>query len=361
MRIFYIYVSPRETVEKNVKNGTGPDTLLYGLNHLQKNNEVSFSDSGFKKNFWWLISFPIETILIALTGYGFKLGQAISLLRQIKNRDVIVTCAGSAGLPIALLKMLGLIKKPKLILLNIGIIESWKRFPFLVQRLYPRLYKKFDKIICLSKAERESLIDVLDLPKSKVEFIELGIDTNFFSSKKVRPNTKVSYLLSVGRDKYRDHNLLFKISQKLKLPVRLVTSKRNLVNSVIPAGVKIYFDLDYNALRRMYAGARLILLPTKVVARASGQLVMLESLAMGKAVVATASPGLLSGYDNLHNIVQTVNSNSASEFASVVGRLIADTVNLQRIEHLGERIVRKNYTTAIMAGKIDKLINSINK
>lgn len=361
MKILYVFVSPREAIEKNVRNGTGPDNLLYGLNHLRKKEEVFFSDSGLKKNFWWFVSFPIENLLIALTGYGFKLGQAISLLPKIRKCDVILACAGSAGLPLALLKILGLINGPELMLINIGIIESWKSFPRIVQCFYSFLYKKFSKIICFSEVECNLLISELDIPKSKVKFVELGIDTEFFSPKHVDSKGEVPYLLSVGRDKYRDYNLLFKMSQELKLPLQLVTSRRNLNNIETPRNVKVYFDLDYDHLRQMYAGAKLILLPTKIIARASGQLVMLESLAMGKAVVASASPGLLSGYDNLRDIVQIVKSNSATEFSSQVNRLIANTAELECIEDLGPKIIKKNYTTAVMADKIYKLIRSINQ
>lgn len=353
MKIFYLYVSARTEMKQRYDSHEGPDTLLYGLNHLARKHDVSFSDDGFSKNFWWLVCLPFETLLIKLTGYGFKLSQVLTNIVNINKSDCVIGCGSSAGLPLGLLRSFGFFKTTKLVLVNIGLVDSWDKYPIVVKLFYKLIYKNIDSIICFSEAERNIITKKVKIAENKTYFLPLGIDTNFFSAK-----AKLSgeFILSVGRDKGRDFSLIYELARTLETEKFVViTSHRNVLGLETPSNLKVLFDVDYQVLLEHYKKAKVIVLSLKPVERASGQLVLLEALSMNKPVVATFSPGLLAGYEKLNNLVVSTTSDLFSIQKAVLSVLSGKT----KLNKNSTRIIKKNYSSAIMAAGLEKVITNL--
>ena len=179
MKILYLYVTARRNKERQWQEGAGPDTLLYGLTNLRKmGHTVDYFDDAFEStNVWRLIFWPVARIIYQLTGYCFKLDQAVTLLPKYSDYDVLVACGNSAGLPLGLLKLLRLINKP-IVCLHMGGAE--KVTSGLMNWLYRQLYQMIDKIIFFSDSERTFIRKEFGLEENRTVFCPLGIDTDFF-------------------------------------------------------------------------------------------------------------------------------------------------------------------------------------
>lgn len=152
-------------------------------------------------------------------------------------------------------------------------------------------------VICVSERQREVLVGPVGLPSQKVHQFNQGIDELFF-----RPPSGDSaangYVFSCGRDS-RDYPTLRKAAEGLSVPFRVVASGwaahagfKQAQNMEGASNIVVESGLSYRALRDAYAGARFVVFPLDAVDYAAGVTGMCEAMAMGKAVIASGSPGV---------------------------------------------------------------------
>lgn len=299
-KILYVYRTARKSNLQKVIKKLEPDHILYGLNHLQKlGYQVNFSDIAYNKFnilFWFFL--PLQIIIIKLTNIGFKIDQAILLLPKILDNDIIITTVDSAGLPVLLLKMLGVINK-KVVYISIGLVNEINNKNNIIVNLYKKLFNLADFIIVHSKEEKILYQKINSHFANKVLFTPFCIDTNFFTNN-VKSNE--GFILSVGRDKSRDYSLLSEVAKQMKdQKFVLVTSKENIEGISFPDNVQIKFDLNYQEIKKFYIKANLVFLPMKEINRASGQINFLESLASKNIVVVAKVKAIFNVYADLKN------------------------------------------------------------
>jgi glycosyltransferase involved in cell wall biosynthesis len=152
-------------------------------------------------------------------------------------------------------------------------------------------------VLCVSARQREVLIEEAGLPGQKVHLFKTAIDTEFFRAHPNDPATG-EYVFSCGRDS-RDYPLLMEAAKGLPIPFRIVASGWAAHSDVRAAktmgdepNVVVERGLSFPALRDAYARARFAVFPLERVDYAAGVTAMIEAMAMGKAVIASASPGV---------------------------------------------------------------------
>src|SRR3989344_2350678 len=126
-KILFVYRSKRGKVFDDWKKGKGPDSLLFGANHLKKMGyNIDFFDNAYSPlNLYHPLLYPFEHAIVNKIGMGFKLDQAAYLLPKLKNYDIIVGTGDSAGLPLLALKYFRLIKQP-IIFMTAGLAGAIK-------------------------------------------------------------------------------------------------------------------------------------------------------------------------------------------------------------------------------------------
>lgn len=313
-KVFYVFRTPRETIFQSVKTKTEPDHLLYGANHLQKlGYEVNFRDTAYSKlNLLRWAFLPLQELIIKATSIGFKFDQAILLLPQLSKSDVVISTVDSAGLPLLLFKKIGILKQP-LIYISTGLINEMEvRHSNWLVKFYVFLFSAANIIICHSRVEAKTFKKFL--PNSTVKFVPFGIDVEYF--KCTRKSGK--FIFSVGRDRSRDYNLLSKVAKQLPdEKFIVVTSRPNIKDIQFPPNVKLYFDIPYLQVKKLYCQAKLVFLPIREINRASGQMAFLESVASKNKVVIANTLGISQVYpeiltnDKNVGLYKTQNANSA--------------------------------------------------
>jgi glycosyltransferase involved in cell wall biosynthesis len=101
-------------------------------------------------------------------------------------------------------------------------------------------------------------------------------------------------ILSVGNDRHRDHDLLLTAMQEVhaKLPEARLELVARAHQEIAPEIGRWRRSATHPQLRDLYRKAQLVAICTRPNIHASGLTATLESMAMGKAVVATRNPGL---------------------------------------------------------------------
>ena len=303
MKILYVYRTARKEIFTNAKKHLEPDHLLYGANHLQKLGfQIEFSDIAYSPvNLLHLFLLPLERVLIKITSIGFKLDQAILLLPKALSADLVIATTDSAGLPLLLMKKLGILKTP-LIYISTGLVNELQiRRKNLVFKIYQSILKVPELIVCHSEIEKRLLQKLVPEVENRVNFIPFGVDTDYFKC----PKKTNQFILSVGRDRSRDYKFLAKVAEKMSdHKFVVVTSKSNILGIVFPKNVQLYFDLPYKEVKKFYFQSKVVFLPLKELQRASGQISFLEALASNNKVVISKVTGILdyksAFYDNVY-------------------------------------------------------------
>ena len=298
--VLFLYKTPRKEVYRLWKSKKGPDTILYGANHLEKfGYKAEFFDISFSivNPIRW-ICYPIHLVAAKTTGMGFNLGQALTLLPIINRYDVIVSTIDSAGLPILLLKQLRIINKP-VIYISIDFafrIKDNNRWLFI---WYKQLLKYADVIICYDEAEKE----VLNKFNKNVYFLHVGVDTKYFADSKLKTinKNKKKVILAFGRDRDRDYQIFANAISKLKVRGEIVCSKENIKDLELPPNMKLSFDLPAQKLKRKIFASDIVVIPIKNVERPGGHLSLLDSMLSKRPVIISGNKWISSTFNFKNN------------------------------------------------------------
>jgi len=236
-------------------------------------------------------------------------GVALAALAFSKNKQYQAFYCDSENnsLVLALLFKLGRLHKP---LLTIGHwITSPKKavlFKFL------KLHQYITVIFLHSSTQYQKAIEQLGIPASKLTLLPYQVDTQFWQLKYAKSVVEQApYICTAGLE-YRDYATLIEairdIPVQLKIGAASHWSKRinNLPDEALPENVAVA-SYNYQQLRDLYAGSRFVVVPLYDVDFQAGITVILEAMAMSKAVIVTRSSGqgdtIVDARSNLHGRV----------------------------------------------------------
>jgi len=155
-----------------------------------------------------------------------------------------------------------------------------------------RLGKQFDAIVCHSSLQRRIIGRRLGVPDDRIALLPYQVDERFWRPLE-RPTRR--QICSVGLE-FRDYPTLISAVAGLDLELVIAAasywSKRgNTAEGMpLPANVRVT-ALDYERLRELYAQSLFVVVPLYNVEFQAGITVILEAMAMGKAVIVTQTRG----------------------------------------------------------------------
>jgi glycosyltransferase involved in cell wall biosynthesis len=198
-----------------------------------------------------------------------------------------------------------------------------EKFVYLNNRVLFRTlneFKKVDKIACLSKEEKEILDKEYGL-KDNVEFIQTGVDTHYFYPQQ---SEKVTDVLSIGADKYRDFSTLVKVAGNLPEIKFTIITNRIMAKEIKPIlpNVQIITDVPITAIRDHLASCRMVVLPVIDNIYSGATTVMLQAMAMGKPVIGNRVGPNREGYGFIDGencvFVEPQNENKLNQIIKMV-------------------------------------------
>ena len=277
----------REWLEQWGRGETSSE-FFYGLPTLRDRYRVAFIEDETRRTVarpWY----PIERLIARRIGMGFALDLALRHLHTLNQARAVVSTVDTCGLPLALLKTLGVLRPP-LIYISQGLSDRVAAYGAQrwLTRLYRRLLLGVDELVTLSAGAGAALAAWLGVPRERVRVVPFGIDGDFWRN--TGPERRgPGEILSVGSDDGRDYPTLLAAAAACDLPVHVVTALPIEV-SQYPRVVRTTTHTS-TELRDLYSAARFTVIPLVDRSQPSGQSAALQAMACGQAVVLTRTRG----------------------------------------------------------------------
>lgn len=231
-------------------------------------------------------------------GFGGEFATVLSSRRRANAADVIFATVDSVATPAALAKRAGLLQKP-IVYGSVGLPERLSRLRGeSTARFFAGALYRVDSIIAYSEREAELLREWFAARGGtpRVVFVPFGVDTEFFEP--AGDAASGPDVVSIGADPHRDFPLLLDVAARNpRLSVRIVASRHSAPPAAaLPANVEVELDVPFARVRERLAQAKVVALPVEANAYSGATTVLLQALAMGKAVVVSRTEAIASGY-----------------------------------------------------------------
>jgi glycosyltransferase involved in cell wall biosynthesis len=263
----------------------------YSVGDLESHGfEVRYSDAMFERPWTHPI---VERGLRRLARRRPELsgmGNALANRRLITHADITLGIFENEGSFAAFARgrRLGALAPRRMALMVCWMAEWAQRADRRTLACYRRVLDGADLIIFFSKNQAEVFEGALGVDRARLLAVSFGIDSQFFAHVPARED---GYVLAVGTDGTRDHELLVEAVEDSGIPTRIYAPALAVAN--LPANVTwIKEAISHVAYRQALAGARLVVVPTVAPKFPSGQTVVLEAMASSRPVITTASDAM---------------------------------------------------------------------
>jgi glycosyltransferase involved in cell wall biosynthesis len=238
----------------------------------------------------------VNQLLRLAGGYGGDFASVLASLRAANTADVVFATSDTVGIPLVLLKRVGLLRPP-LVYAAIGLPERLAQVRGrTIKRFYRGALCRTAALLSYAESEADWLRTWLDREAPAVEFMPFGVDVNAFAPDSVR-RVDVD-VASVGADPRRDYRTLTTIaSRHPELSFQIVATKDQArALAPLPTNVVIETDVPLEQVRDRLAGARVVALPVKRNSYSGATTVLLQAMALAKPVVVSRTDAIARGY-----------------------------------------------------------------
>lgn len=280
LRILFLYNHNWDKEIRDFRQGTVPSHRLFGLAGVEAAGHQAFTCPK-----------PNYPSLFTKKPFFWRIYQAIFAALHQNRIDCIVATHEASALPVLLLKCLGLLRTP-VVVMNVALLHP-KQCVGLRKWLWKQGLPCAEAIVSYASAQLEWLMTEFSLNHNRLFFIPLGVDTRFFAP--VTSPTKAveerqGFCLSVGTNDGKDYRALIKaLPDGIKLIIVTDHYNKKIINKYLNGrtDIDVRHDIPIDHLRTLYQEASLQIIPLLNTRFSSGQTVLLENMALGKAVVVS--------------------------------------------------------------------------
>ncbi|GGD00068.1 hypothetical protein GCM10011512_28660 [Tersicoccus solisilvae] len=195
----------------------------------------------------------------------------------------------------------------------------------------------------ISRAQVEPLRELVGPDGPRVSFVRFGVDGRFFG---LQPYPDRPVVVSLGNDRHRDVETTLaalRLVKQRRPATELVVQTRSAAPGSVD-GMTVVDRLTHRQVRELYGRASVVAVATRPNLHGSGMTVGLESLASGRPVVVTGSPGLEDYVEDGRTGLLTAPSDPAA-LADAVVDLLDDPDRACAMGVTGRHVVEERMTT----------------
>ncbi|SMC26305.1 Glycosyltransferase involved in cell wall bisynthesis [Desulfacinum hydrothermale DSM 13146] len=271
--------------------GLSPSQYTRGQKSSQVGNPRTFACRGWRvqTDFIDASPFPLNPLRRQHTLYaGFDPVRALRLLLSRENYDGVIAVGESSALVYLWSRDLTGIGGP-VVLYDPPLDYGWRARRWVLDQVLSRC----DGVLVRGSNQKRFLQRRYG-KRCRVEVVYHAIDTDFWAPQE---NTLGDYVFSIGDDPGRDFQTLLRAVKGLPVKVVVKTGSHRLPESASLPYVKIIRErVSFDELKKLYGGARLVVLPLKDTIHAGGVNSLLEAMAMGKPILVSRSQGITDYY-----------------------------------------------------------------
>lgn len=334
-RIAFLFTNSKDKTIADIRTGQDADTPLHGLNHIPGAGYFVIHPTSVKG--LWFVPRLLRYDFV-LTQDHLLLGFVVSLcarLFRFKTKWLHFSITGST-----------LIKRHAAHPLRLFLFKTF--------------WNSYARIICITSEQRKDFLE-LGVSEERLVFIPFPIDASFFVPGGV---PEESFVVSVGRDAGRDYPTLVRAAAYTRMKIAIVCAKRNIPDGLsIPKNVSVLYDRGLLEVRDLYARSQFVVVVSKDIgvpdgSDCSGQTVILEALAAGKAVIATDRPWITDYLVPGDDLI-VVPPNDPEAIARAIDSLSRDAEKRKRLVASGRAKVLERYTTKVFTKSLLSLMDSL--
>ncbi len=356
IRCLFLFRRNRAKQLQDWRNGYGPVDFLYGFPFIDSSKVAcDFAEGDDRSSNWRRrLCYPLESAISRAVGIGFSLHIAWIHWKKIKKADVLVSTVDTCGLPIAMLKWLGILPAP-VIYISQGLahrlhprVETGRAWAF--RFFYSRLLQSVERVLVLGEGAAAPVVRVFGVESERISVLPFGVDDRFWTP--AENSMQGDYILSVGTDAARDYPTLLRAASQRS--VHIVTRQR-LPGSLLGSGVRVSSDHSFAELRDLYRAACFVVIPLQDVDQPSGQSVALQAMACAKAVIMTRTRGLWEAEYMLHmDTCYLVEPGNVEGLRDAIDYLCANPGETERIGLNARRLVERRYNARALARNLQR-------
>jgi len=219
---------------------------------------------------------------------GVPFRQAWATRHQRRDAVAVVAMFESEAHGLALWRRLTGRRRPPLVVIACWLTDLVVDSPAR-RRVYRQLYRSVDAVVVFSSNQVPILVELLGLDPRRIVVVPFGIDLDELSSIDV---SEVADVVAIGRDLGRDWATLAAAAAGTGWHVDLVTRPHQVASLRLPPEVQMQEPVDRNGYLALLASASVVVVPTEVRQYPTGQTVLLEAMALGKACIVTDTPAM---------------------------------------------------------------------
>lgn len=274
----------------------------------------------------------------------------------IKGRryNAIISWSGVVGLFMGFFKLIFLRDQPRLFVKTFIFRPRANRIINLLRFWFCKICtKKMDGIICHSSDEVSYYTNLFDLNHQQIRFIPYGIELPEVNFQKKGEDT---YITSAGRSN-RDYKLLTRAMDGIEMKVKIYCSEdyRKLLRNVKNSNFEIHTDTPLEEFLRALWDSLFVVIPLKDPGISSGQLVLLQVMALGKAVIATDCWGTRDYVKHMENGI-LVAPNNASELREKILYLLDNPEEVEKFGRNAKKTVKEHFNIRSFASSMGNYI-----
>lgn len=277
--------------------------------------------------------------------------QALHVLERLDAYDVIISHGAQSSVVLSFLRSLMGRKKPPHFVIDVGSFNGGRenRLETLPIEFAAR---SLSGIVYHCRIQEQYYVKHFRHLLKNTEFIPLGVDTEFFSPIDLK---KGNYVIAFGYRK-RDYRTLCQAWESLSptgVSLHIVGMEtlqalgvERLSNNICISGV-----VPIDILKEKIARARFVILPLPHFDYSYGQMSLLQSMSMGKAVIVTRTPSVI---DYVHDNVNAVfvRPHDTNDMKEKMDDLLTHPDRVERFERAARLTVLKDFGEAKMARRI---------
>lgn len=209
--------------------------------------------------------------------------------------------------------------------------------------------KYIDRFVVFSKGEIAHYSRYFNIPQEKFSFVPLGIGAKFDDY----IVEKGDYIFSTGRSN-RDFDFLYNAMKDsdMKTIIACDTCSLPSVNNLT-----ILNDCKGESMLEMLSKCFCVIIPLKDIHISAGQLVILQSMALGKPIIVTRSDGVRDYVTDGETGIFI--DNSKEELLSVIERLQNEEEFYLHISENEKKCFSSNHTIEQMGRNVGKIVKDI--
>lgn len=258
-----------------------------GVKEQEARNRVRIlSDLHISQLPWW----GQRVTLLRGSGRPDLLSQfkdALDLVRLARRHDVVITANVRNALALGLFKRLTFRRKPRHMMVEMRLDDQVPGLAWQAKlRLQRFAYATVDRMCVSAHRERTMYSQRLRVPLERTQFVPWH--TNVLQPG--RQDGLEGYVLSAGRTG-RDWKTLAAAVTGTDIPVVVVCDRKAAQGVSFPPNVTVLMDIPYDRYRELLRRARAVILPLEPHVYSSGQVVILEAMALAKPLIVSKVVG----------------------------------------------------------------------